>query len=195
MGVDRICKDNAAICLFSAQPFTTKLISSNPQMFKYCWYWLKNTKSNFTNAKKQPLRSVEEICVFYKKQPTYNPQGIVHKRRVEIRKNASPDSAYAISSKPNRINISDTANYPNNVLEFKCVINGSKERIHQAQKPLALCEYLIKTYTNEGDTVLDFCAGSATTLLAAKNLNRHYIGYEIDENYYKKAIERIGQYE
>lgn len=189
-GVDRICKDNAAICLFSAQPFTTKVISSNLKQFKYCWYWVKNTKSNFPNAKIQPLRSLEEICVFYKKQPIYNPQGIIKKPSVVVRKNATPDSTYTISQKP-RICISDTANYPTNVLQFKSVRNGSKEQIHQAQKPVELCEYLIKTYTNVGDTVLDFCAGSGTTLVAAKNLNRHYIGFEINSNYYNKALERI----
>lgn len=152
---------------------------------------MKNTKTNFANAKRQPLRSLEEICVFYKKQPIYNPQGIIKKPSVEIRKkNATPDSAYTISQKP-QIFISDTANYPTNVLQFKSVCNGSKEQIHQAQKPVELCEYLIKTYTNVGDTVLDFCAGSGTTLVAAKKLNRHYIGFEINSNYYNKALERI----
>lgn len=186
---DRVIKDNGAVVLFAVQPFTTKLIHSNLKYFRYCWYWKKNNKTGGTFAKVQPMRCIEDICVFYKHKPTYNPQGLKKLEKPKI-----------IQSKKHHSNIykwrggsviQRYTNYPVNLLQFDNEAISGKKRLHPTQKPLALCEYLVKTYTNEGDTVLDSCAGSGTTLLAAKNNNRQYIGFEADESYFNKAVARL----
>lgn len=189
---NRVTKERAAIVLFSVQPFTTKLIHSNLKHFRYCWYWKKNNKTGFTFAKYQPMRCVEDICVFYKCAPTYNPQGIkeIENARVRQRKDTGKDGIYKIR-KMTKAYIQQYTNYPVHLLEFDNEAINNKNRLHPTQKPLALCEYLIKTYTNEGETVLDSCAGSGTTLLAAKNTGRKYLGFETDQRYYNTSIDRL----
>lgn len=192
----RITKKNGAIVLFGSQPFTSALVMSNPKMFKYEWVWDKVVGSNFVQAKKQPLRVCEYALVFYEKQPVYNP--IMTKRKKESERKSGKGKL-----EDNRINgvkqiITDTARkpkYPTNKIEInrlECEMN-SKHVIHPTQKPVALCEYLIKTYTDGKETVLDFTMGSGTTLIAAKNLGRRAIGIEIEEKYCQMAIERLRQ--
>lgn len=267
---NRIIKANGAIVLFAVQPFTTKLIQSNFNNFRYCWYWKKNNKTGFAFAKFQPMRCIEDICVFYadkgnegkhielrkylfdelnksglkradvdrllnnsmsshyftngkqfaipnerdykklqstgyfkrpyadiKKEftgqgkraaaPTYNPQGLKPFNKVVNRKGGK-GGVYSIAKKPL---LQKYTNYPVHLLEFANEAASNKNRLHPTQKPLALCEYLIKTYTNEGETVLDSCAGSGTTLLAAKNTGRQYIGFETDIDYFNICLKRL----
>lgn len=187
---NRVIKDNGAIVLFSVQPFTTKLIQSNLKMFKYCWYWKKNNKTGFTFAKYQPMRCIEDICVFYKQAPTYNPQGIRKLEKAIIKATDKGNTLYQIKTKK-KYSVQEYTNYPVHLLQFDNEAASNKNRLHPTQKPIALCEYLIKTYTNEGDVVLDSCAGSGTTLLAAKRNGRQYIGFETNEKYYNTAIKRL----
>lgn len=189
---NRIIKDSGAIVLFSVQPFTTKLINSNLKNFRYCWYWQKNNKTGFTYARYQPMRCIEDICVFYKQAPTYNPQGIkkIENGRVRKNKDLTNVSVYSLRTKLKEYKPKYT-NYPVHLLQFKNEAASNKNRLHPTQKPLALCEYLVKTYTNEGDTVLDSCAGSGTTLVAAKNTGRQYIGFETNEKYFNVAAQRL----
>ena len=156
---NRIVKDNGAIVLFSAQPFTTKLIHSNIKNFKYCWYWKKNNVTGFCFAKYQPMRNVEDICVFYKKTPTYNPQGLIKVDNPKVRQSISRVNGIFKDNTLTKPYKTNYTNYPKHILEF----NQDKDRVHPTQKPVKLLEYLIKTYTNEGDTVLDNCMGSGST--------------------------------
>lgn len=181
---NRIIKDNGAIVLFAIQPFTTKLIHSNRKHFRYCWYWKKNNVTGAPFARVQPMRCIEDICVFYKKMSTYNPQGLVKLEKPIINKVNDKTDVYTYRGKAN---MQKYTNYPKHLIEFK----RDKERLHPTQKPVALCEYLIKTYTNTGDLVLDNCAGSGTTLKACKNTKRNFIGFETDKRYYNVAIERL----
>ena len=186
----RIIKDNGAIVLFATQPFTTKIISSNLKEYRYNWYWKKNNVTGGVFAKVQPMRCIEDICVFYKKKPTYNPQGIVKldKSRLEIHK-GNENSVYRISKNDTKHETFYT-NYPKNVLEFKND-NMNKDRLHPTQKPVPLLEYLIKTYTNPGETVLDNCMGSGSTGVACINTGRKFIGIEMDDGYFDIAKSRI----
>lgn len=184
---NRIIKDNGAIVLTSMLSFTAKLINSNPKMFKYCWYWIKNQVTGFAHAKHQPLRCVEDICVFYKKRPVYNPQGLI-KRDKQVKKIRNGIAVY--SEGLNKLHYSYYTNYPRQTLSFNC----QREGLHPTQKPVALFEYLIKTYTNEGGIVLDNCIGSGTTAVAAINTNRRYIGFETDRGYYDTAMDRINKH-
>ena len=187
---NRIIKDNGAIVLTSHGVFTAELILSNKKWFKYKLVWEKSKATNFLNAKKQPLRKHEDICVFYKKQPIYNPQmRIGEPYNKGIRKNQLTGS-YG-DFKPVEVK-SDGLRYPNDIIYFKTAESEGKV-YHSTQKPVALCEYLIKTYTNEGDIVLDNCMGSGTTGVACKNLNRKFIGIELDEEYFKIAQDRINK--
>lgn len=156
---NRVIKDNGAIVLFSAQPFTTKLIHSNLKNFKYCWYWLKNNATGFCFAKFQPMRKIEDVCVFYKKMPTYNPQGLIEIKNPKVRQKRLPKDSVYKSSTLMKPHVSKYKNYPKNILDF----NHDNNRVHPTQKPVKLLEYLIKTYTNEGETVLDNCMGSGST--------------------------------
>lgn len=186
---ERIIKDNGAIVLTSAQPFTSLLIASNIKLFKYEWIWEKNTATGFMNAKKMPLKAHENIVVFYSKLPTYNPQFTFGKPYKKTR-NAKIDtgSNYGKVGINKRTDIdNDGKRYPRSVLEF----NREELAIHPTQKPTSLFEYLIKTYTNEGDLVLDNCIGSGTTAVASINTGRNYIGFEIDSSYFKIANKRI----
>lgn len=181
----RVIKDNGAMVLFSAQPFTTALIQSNIKDFRYCWYWLKQQVTGFAYARYQPMRRVEDICVFYRKKPTYNPQGLIaiSDQRVKKTKDRKP-GVYSVPK--NYEYIPRFTNWPKNVLEF-----GSERGLHPTQKPVALLEYLIRTYTNEGETVLDNCMGSGSTGVAAKRTGRHFIGIELSEHYFNIAKQRI----
>ena len=182
----RIIKDNGAILLFSQMPFGASLIMSNPKMFRYEWIWEKNCPTGFLNAKKMPLRKHENILVFYKHLPTYNPQGLI-KLDEPIQEEGSANrngKNYGVADKSF---IRTHKNYPTDIITF-----SKDSGYHPTQKPVDLLEYLIKTYTNEGDVVLDNCMGSGSTGVACKNTNREFIGMELDEKYYKVACERLG---
>lgn len=188
--LNRIIKPNGAICLFGSEPFSSALRTSNIKDFKYDWYWQKTTPTGFLNAKKQPLRNIETISVFYSKQPTYNPQKTYgHKRKVSLAKHkqnckkAEEYNDYGLAS------YDSTERYPTQILQFKT--DRQKSALHPTQKPVALLEYLIRTYTNEGETVLDFTMGSGSTGVACVNTNRHFIGIELDEGYFNIAKKRI----
>ena len=193
---NRIIKDNGAIVLFSNQPFTTDLINSNRKMWKYEMIWKKNTCTGSLLAKKRPMKQYETLEVFYNKQCTYNPQKI--KRTENELKRLSKKSVKTSGTDFQKIGGMTGNRYdslykmPTNVLEFDTVFNRSKEKTsHPTQKPVALLEYLIKTYTNEGDVVLDNCMGSGSTGVACLNTNRNFMGIELDEKYFKIAKERI----
>ena len=189
---ERIIKDNGAIVLTASQPFTSNLVMSNPKMFKYEWVWDKVSVVGFANAKKMPLRNIETVSVFYKSQPTYNPQGLIKIEPKKIKngrthKEKGEKGMTAINGGRFKEGyIQEYTNYPKQILTF-----NREKGSHPTQKPVALFEYLIKTYTNEGDLVLDNCMGSGTTGVACKNLNRNFIGIELDETYYNIARQRI----
>lgn len=188
---NRLLKPNGAVVLFSAQPFTTRLINSNIKNYKYSWYWVKNTCTGFAFSKHQPLRKVEDINVFYKKKPLYIPQGLIKLKKPKITKRkakiSNNDFMYDESGLIDKPYVTNYTNYPSNVLFF----NKESKGVHPTQKPVDLLEYLIKTYTNEGDIILDNCMGSGSTGVATLNLNRKFIGIEKDENYFKIAKTRI----
>ena len=180
----RVIKDNGAIVLTAAQPFTSALVMSNVKMFKYSWVWDKKMPTGHLNAKHQPMRKTEDIVVFCKSKTVYNPQGLVYNPRLKTRnENTQGSNCYG---KHGNSNISEYQNYPTNLLSIK-----NEFGLHPTQKPVVLMEYLVNTYTNESDTVLDNCMGSGTTGLACKNLNRKFIGIEQDATYYEIAKERI----
>lgn len=190
----RVIKPNGSIILMASEPFSSVLITSNLSQFKYRWDWVKNKSTGFLNAKKQPLRCIEDLVVFYKKQCTYNPQKTTgHNPVNRFTKNTSDGDTLGKT----KLGISgggQTDRYPMNAIRDIAVMNndGSKgEKIHPTQKPVALMEYMIKTYTNEGETVLDFTMGSGTTGVACKNLNRKFIGIEMDDKYFEIAKNRI----
>lgn len=188
---DRVVKNNGAIALFSAQPFTTKLIHGNLKDFRYCWYWKKNNKTGFSYARYQPMRCIEDICVFYKKMPTYNPQGLKRLEKGYKRGKRSEDRESIYKTKTlSKGYTQKYTGYPHHLLEFKNNLTG-KARLHPTQKPVALLEYLIKTYTNPGETVLDNCMGSGSTGEAAVRTGRKFIGIEKDNSYFEIAKERI----
>jgi site-specific DNA-methyltransferase (adenine-specific) len=184
----RVIKPNGAIVMTASQPFTTTLISSNMKMFKYDITWSKERPSNPALAKKRPLNYKEEVLIFYKNHPTYNPQMTIRdnkNKRNNKNEKFSTESSAKLSDSFNKTGMKDLC-YPKNI------INVNVQRgLHPTQKPVVLMEYLIKTYTNEGQTVLDFTMGSGTTGVAAKNLNRDFIGIELDENYFNIAKDRI----
>lgn len=182
----RVTKKNGAIVMTSAQPFTSALVMSNVKMFKDCLVWKKNVASNFLNANKMHLKRHEDVCVFYRSPPRYNKQLGVGTAYTNKRSGAD-DSGSCYGSVAKRTSTENKGGRnPISVLEFDRDVG-----LHPTQKPVALMEYLIKTYTNEGETVLDFTMGSGTTGVAAKSLNRDFIGIELDENYYNIAKERI----
>jgi site-specific DNA-methyltransferase (adenine-specific) len=184
----RIMTDNGAIVLTASQPFTTKLISSNYEMFRYEWVWEKTLFSNFALVKKQPAKLHENILVFYKKQPIYNPQMQEGKPYTDKpRKRTMGVINDAIGTKKAIDNKGER--YPSSVQKFS---NGNNKTEHPTQKPLELIKYLILTYSNENDMVLDNTMGSGTTCLAAKKLNRKFIGIEKEPKYYEIACQRCG---
>ena len=189
----RIIKDNGAVVLFGSEPFSSALRMSNIKNFKYDWIWEKTKPSGHLNAKKQPLRKYENISVFYKKQCTYNPQGLIYgcfnNNRPSRSKKIKGEYTFGIESD---FGISNATNYPSNILMYS---NGNNNNLHPTQKPVALLEYLIKTYTNESETVLDNCMGSGTTGVACVNTNRNFIGIELDGGYFEIAKSRIPEAE
>lgn len=186
---ERVIKDNGAIILTASQPFTTSVIKSNERLFRYCWYWNKTYSTGFMNANKMPLRNVEEIVVFYKKLPTYNPQGIIEVNRKQIRKRDKSTTIYNDMGLKDGEYIQKFTNYPTQVLTF----GKESKTVHPTQKPVALFEYLIRTYTNEGEVVLDNCIGSGTTAVAAINTGRQFIGIEREPEYVEIANKRIAE--
>ena len=186
---NRVIKDNGAIVLFGSQPFITKLINSNIDNYKYSWYWVKNQGTNFFHAKHMPIRKVEEIAVF-NNYLTYNAIESKGHEPTRSAKGSSNGKCYFGKNKRNYVGGS-TERFPTDVLEFKCVNNY--ERNHPNQKPTDLLEYLIKTYTNENETVLDNCMGSGSTGVACINTKRNFIGIEKDEKYFEIAKDRINK--
>ena len=185
---NRVTKKNGAIVLTAAQPFTSVLISSNLKNFKYTWVWEKSKATGYLNAKRMPMRSHEDVCVFYRKPPLYNPQ-MWQSTPYNKGKAHRPTDVYG--SQVATLVKNDTGlRYPRSVQYFKTAESEGKVH-HPTQKPLALFEYLMKTYTNEGDVVLDNCLGAGTTAIAAIRNNRKYIGIELDEKYYNISCERV----
>lgn len=185
---ERIIKDDGAIVLTACQPFTTKLINSNMQLFRYVWEWEKNLASNFQLCKKQPLKIHEDVAVFYKQQPTYNPQGLIKldKPLIQSNKNKAGNLGHLASEEKREFYQQEYTNYPTTRLDINREVG-----LHPTQKPVALFEYLIKTYTNEGDLVLDNVAGSGTTGVACQNTNRDYILIEREQKYIDIIKERL----
>ncbi len=182
---NRIIKDNSAIVLFAQEPFATKLRSSNLKMYKYDWIWQKPQGTNFLNAKNQPLKNYEIICVFGKKKLRYKPQMTKGKPYTSGKGNVGE----VYGGRKKVITHNEGVRYPTSIQNFNMVQNT--KRCHPTQKPVDLLEYLIKTYTNEGEVVLDNAFGSGSTLVAAINTNRRYIGYETNAEYFDIACERI----
>ena len=215
---ERIIKDNGAIVLTATQPFTSKLVMSNPKLFKHEWIWEKQKANNFMGAKYQPLKYHENVLVFSKGKVNYHPQKykvleieeLMEMDKKELTKvmkdrdydrfgkidrrktiNNSNSKKEYLGTEVKRSRSKDTGyRNPKSVLKINKEINGL---LHPTQKPVALFEYLIKTYTSEGETVLDNCMGSGTTAIAAINTDRNYIGFELDEEYYNLANERISK--
>jgi len=181
----RITKPNGAIVLTASQPFTSALVMSNVGMFKYCWIWKKTAATGHLNAKRMPMSDSEDVLVFYRHQPAYNPQGLIPHRKT-VRRGGN-GGCYGNSGKEN---FQEFTNYPRRTLE----IASQGGTVHPTQKPVALMEYLIRTYTNEGETVLDFTMGSGTTGVACKNLGRAFIGIEMDAAYFAAASKRISDH-
>lgn len=196
-GYNRIIKDNGAILLFSIQPFTSELIQSNRKMFRYEIVWEKTQKTGFYNANKMPLKSHENILVFYKKLPTYNPQKYtVDRKDIGRVRNKKADRCVLYGHVEAQDYVETGERYPHDVIHFSNwngALFGNTERAtkHPTQKPIAVLEYLIKTYSNEGDTILDNCMGVGSVGVAASNLNRQFIGIEKDEGFFKIAEDRI----
>jgi site-specific DNA-methyltransferase (adenine-specific) len=188
---NRISKISAPIVLFGQEPFTSFLRLSNIDGWKYDWYWEKERLTNIAQVKRRPGKTIETISVFYKKQCVYNPQMIKHEG--PLRTNKVKDGKMGIltdSSEKKVFEYNDTGfRYPTQVLKFQrdCLTSN----LHPTQKPIGLLEYLIKTYTNENDLILDSCAGSGSALVAAKNLNRQFIGIEKEKQYYDICMERL----
>jgi len=182
--LNKLIKPNGAIVLFGSEPFSSALRMSNIKNYKYDWVWQKVKGVGFLNAKKQPLRKTENISIFNAHHSIYNPQGLI----ISDKKNKCYTKGMETFGSTNQEHYQAVTykNYPNNILLFK---NDTGH--HPTQKPVALMEYLIKTYTNEGELVLDFTMGSGTTIVAAKNLNRRGIGIELDDNYFEIATKRI----
>ena len=188
---NKLIKDNGMICLTCCEPFTNQLINSKPKQFKYYdLVWDKISTTGFLNAKRQPLRRHEQIICFYKKQATYNPimeiRGKSRNKGSYNKKQGNGDMCYG---KFKNVKSFNNEYYPTSIIQISNAIQ--KEKLHPTQKPVALCEWLIKTYTNEGELVLDNCMGGGTTGIACKNLNRDFIGIELEKKYFDIAVDRI----
>jgi len=191
---NRIIKPNGAIILTAQTPFDKVLGCSNLSMLKYEWIWEKTQATGHLNAKKMPMKAHENILVFYKKLPTYNPQKTKgHKPINSYTKYVETQNNTEIYGKMKQemSGGGETDRYPRSVITFSS--DKQKSKLHSTQKPIALMEYLVKTYTNEGDVVLDNAMGSGTTMLACKNLNRNGIGIEMDEKYFEVATKRLNE--
>lgn len=186
----RIIKNNGAIVLFSAQPFTSALVMSNPKLFKYEWVWEKDRPSNPLVSNKRVMPRHENICIFYKKQPIYNPQKELRKEnnKRNNKKNTLHNTGTKVGAMYRGGGNTDWV-HPTSIQKF----TTGKRGFHPTQKPIALIEYMIKTYTNEGDLILDNCCGSGTTGVGAINLERDFIMMEQDFEYYEIACNRVSQ--
>ncbi len=184
----RVIKENGAICCCAAQPFTSALIMSNVKWFRYEWIWHKNKATGFLNAKLRPLVAHENIVVFYKSPPTYNPQGLILKD-VPTKRVGRPERS-GVYNKAERDAVRTHHNFPQSILENIGVV---MKPIHPTQKPVELFKYFINTYTNEGELVLDCCAGVGTCGLACRELKREFILIEKDETYFNKCVEQLAQ--
>jgi site-specific DNA-methyltransferase (adenine-specific) len=191
----RVCKPNAAIVLTASQPFTSYLVASSYEAFRHEYIWVKNKASGHLNAKRAPMRNHESVLVFSFETPVYNPQ---------MTASHNPVNAYYTSNKNNSSNYGkskitagggSTLRYPKTILPFDVVNNDDPARIHPNQKPVALMEYIVRTYSSEGDTVLDVCMGSGSTGIACMNTKRNFIGIENDPNYFALAKARIDAYQ
>lgn len=187
----RICKDNAIIALTASQPFTSALVMSNPKMFKHEWIWIKNRGSNFANTVREPMKEHESVLIFSKGKWTYNKQ-------MQERTGGGLDRIkYEFNCISKSTNYREFEKPPPPQGELRVPSSWQKFNVevglHPTQKPVALFEYLIKTYTNEGDLVLDNCMGSGTTAIACLNLKRKFIGFETDEKYFNIAQKRINE--
>lgn len=185
----RVCKRNGAIVLFSQTPFTADLVMSNPKEFKYEWVWVKQQGTGHLNANRMPLKIHENILVFYKELPTYNPQKKTgHSYYKAIHSKASTN--YGKQTECETVN-TDGTRYPVDVISFSACNTSADKPIHPTQKPVKLLEYLIRTYTNAGETVLDNCMGSGSCGVSAVNTGRNFIGIELYAGYYETACNRI----
>jgi len=184
---ERVIKKNGAIVLTAIQPFTSILIMSNIKKFKYCWVWEKSTKTNFLNAKIQPLRKHEDIVVFGD-TPYYYPQGLTIKNSF-TKQGKTETSNYGNQDRKVGGYLQEFQGYPHDIIKFTS--ESSQTILHPTQKPVALFEYLIRTYTKENEIILDSCAGSFTTAIAALNTNRRYICIEKDPTYFNIGKKRI----
>ena len=198
--INGLCNPDTPVLLFGNEPFSSFLRISNIDCYRYDWVWNKETSTNFMNAKKQPLKPLEYISVFYRKQCTYNP--IRRPKTIDYDGSRTSEADKRVRNVPDEVTGSkyavryyedDGFRYPINLITYnnqrgEC---NNSNRVHPTQKPLPLLEYLIKTYTREGDTVLDFTMGSGSTGVACKSLGRDFIGIELDEDYYNIAVERI----
>lgn len=184
----RVIKENGVIALFGAEPFSTMIRMSNLKDYKYDWYWHKNNVTGFTFAKYQPMRAIETVSIFNNGKPVYYPQDlqIMTKNNIRSRKDNGRDAIYKQDSLEGDY-FQKYTNYPNNVLKFERDTNT----FHPTQKPVRLLEYLIKTYSLPGDLILDNCMGSGTTAIACLNTDRNFIGFEMNEEYYQKSLQRI----
>ena len=183
--LNRIIKPNGAIVLFGSEPFSSALRMSNIKNYKYDWIWDKPKGSGFLNSKKRPLRHYETISIFSYETPIYYPQGLIE----GVFNNSRPalENEPTLYGKQKQHKESKFTNYPKDIIRY----SKPHKPVHPTQKPVELMEYLIKTYTNENETVLDFTMGSGTTMLACKNLNRNGIGIEKDPQYYAVAVARV----
>ena len=190
---ERIIKDNGVICLFAQTKFFYELIKSNEKLFRYDLVWDKVLTTGFLNVNRQPLRRHEQIAVFYKKQPKYNPQmGIgkpLHGRGKIKSEEINKNNVYGKFDKTPDIRKGNTEKYPTSILKFSKL--HPAQMIYPTEKPIDLLEYLIRTYTDKDDVVLDNCMGSGTTGMACKNTDRNFIGIEINEDAFKIAKNRI----
>jgi site-specific DNA-methyltransferase (adenine-specific) len=191
--VRRVAKSNAAIVMTASQPFTSALVMSNPEQFRYCWVWEKNKATGHLNAKKRPLVAHEDVCVFYEQQPCYAPQGLVEKSTPTVSRGdrgkkgaGSSGECYGLAA---RDALQTHTGYPRSVQKIGV---DMKAEFHPTQKPVPLMAYMIRTYTTPGQVVLDFTMGSGTTGVAAVLTGRHFIGVEREAKYFEIARERLG---
>ena len=184
----RIVKPNGAIVLMASQPFTSALIMSNISMFKYCWVWDKKIPSGMSYSRFQPMRRSEDILIFCTGKTTYNPQMVLRDKAIKGGGMSKGETTGNQNLKA--LKKTYTHKNPTNIITFDKVRRGS---VHPTQKPVELMQYLIKTYTNEGETVLDFTMGSGTTGVAAVNTGRRFIGIELDQKYFEIAVNRMSK--
>lgn len=189
---NRIIKNNGAIVLFGNGMFTSELMQSNRKFWRYNIIWEKTKPTGFLNANNMPLRIHEDICVFYKKRPLYFPQKTKGHRPVHTYTKHTPDGSNYGKTKTGISGGGSTERFPRSIITFST--DTQKSSIHPTQKPVELCSYLIRTYTKENEIILDSCTGSGAVPVACIKMNRRYIAFEINENYYQKAVLRIKQY-